>query len=82
MYDMDGNGQIELAEMTKLVKSIFQMMNQTNAQRGHLNPVERARAVFRAMDKDGDGKVRKVWKQSPAHCSVCTPYCHSLLFKD
>ena len=43
MYDMDGNGYIELSEMQKLVKSIFQMMNHTNAHRAHLNPSERAR---------------------------------------
>lgn len=59
MYDMDGNGTIELAEMQKLVKSIFQMMNTTNAHRAHLNPSERARAIFRIMDRDGDGKVTR-----------------------
>ena len=59
MYDVDGSGFIELAEMMKLVKSIFQMMNQTNANRAHLNPAERARTIFRVMDKDGDGKVNR-----------------------
>ena len=59
MYDVDGSGFIELAEMMKLVKSIFQMMNQTNANRAHLNPAERARTIFRVMDKDGDGRVNR-----------------------
>ena len=59
MYDVDGNGFIELSEMMKLVKSIFQMMNHTNAHRAHLDPVERAKAIFRLMDRDGDGKVSR-----------------------
>merc|ERR1711963_158949 len=59
MYDMDGNGYIELSEMVKLVKSIFQMMNQTNAHRAHLNPAERARTIFKVMDRDCDGKVSR-----------------------
>jgi len=59
MYDVDGNGFIELSEMMKLVKSIFQMMNNTNAHRAHLDPVERAKAIFRLMDRDGDGKVSR-----------------------
>ena len=59
MYDVDGNGFIELSEMVKLVKSIFQMMNHTNAHRAHLNPSERARTIFRLMDKDGDGRVSR-----------------------
>ena len=55
MYDVDGNGFIELSEMTKLVKSIFSMMNNANDRRAHLNPSERARTIFRAMDRDCDG---------------------------
>ena len=47
MYDVDGNGFIELSEMMKLVKSIFQMMNHANDRRAHLDPVERARTIFR-----------------------------------
>ena len=59
MYDVDGNGFIELSEMMKLVKSIFQMMNNTNAHRAHLDPVERAKAIFKLMDRDGDGRVSR-----------------------
>ena len=34
MYDVDGNGWIDLKEMTRIVKSIYKMMgpNQVNSQ--------------------------------------------------
>jgi Ca2+-binding EF-hand superfamily protein len=60
MYDVDGSGWIDLAEMTKLVKSLHQLMNERNAQlvsREH--PADRARTIFRQMDADGDGKVTR-----------------------
>ena len=61
MYDVDGNGFIELSEMTKLVKSIFSMMNNANDRRAHLNPSERARTIFRAMDRDCDGGGQNIF---------------------
>ena len=32
MYDVDGNGWIDLGEMTKIVKSIYNMMGPNQAQ--------------------------------------------------
>ena len=60
MYDVDGSGWIDLTEMTKLVKSLHQLMNERNSQllrREH--PVDRARNIFRQMDTDCDGKVTR-----------------------
>jgi len=85
MYDVDGNGFIELSEMTKLVKSIFSMMNNANDRRAHLNPSERARTIFRAMDRDCDGKVSQeefisTCTADPRILSLLTPpgtYCNT-----
>ena len=60
MYDVDGSGWIDLTEMTKIVKSIYVLMNQASAQQGHReHPVDRARSIFKKMDADGDGRVTR-----------------------
>ena len=60
MYDVDGSGWIDLAEMTKLVKSLHQLMNERNAQMlTREDPVDKARTIFRKMDADCDGKVTR-----------------------
>merc|ERR1712106_899032 len=47
MYDVDGNGWIDLAEMTKLVKSLHQLMNERNAQMlTREDPADKARTIF------------------------------------
>ena len=60
MYDMDGNGWIDLEEMTNLVGSIYKMIG---SHQHHLvqyeNAKERARGIFEKMDIDSDGKVTK-----------------------
>ena len=46
MYDVDGNGWIDILEMTKIVKSIYCMMGpQTESAE------KRAKEIFRRMDR-------------------------------
>ena len=60
MYDVDGSGWIDLTEMTKLVKSLSQLMNEGNAQMvSRERPADRAKTIFRKMDADCDGKVTR-----------------------
>ena len=61
MYDVDGNGWIDLVEMTKIVKSIYKMMGPVKVNNiQYENPEERARGIFRRMDVNGDGRVTRV----------------------
>ena len=57
MYDLDGNGHIDLSEMTNLVTSIYKMIRGTD--QAHVlqeeTPAERAEA----MDVNSDGKITK-----------------------
>jgi Ca2+-binding EF-hand superfamily protein len=57
MYDVDGGGYIDLGEMTKLLQSIFTMMGPGATKREP--PAVTARAIFRRMDLDKDGKVTR-----------------------
>ena len=55
MYDVDGNGWIDLGEMTKIVKSIYKMMGQNQAQNSLLEtPEKRAEDIFQRMDINCD----------------------------
>ena len=69
MYDVDGNGYIDLVEMTKLVKSIYAMMGPSRVlQEHHESAEDRAKEIFIRMDKNADGRVtREEFIQS---CSV------------
>ncbi|QQP57274.1 Neuronal calcium sensor 2 [Caligus rogercresseyi] len=53
MYDVDGNGHIDLVEMTKIVKSIYNMMDNFET------PEARAQGIFNRMDVNADGKVTR-----------------------
>jgi len=61
MYDVDGNGFIDLPEMTRIVKSIYNMMgpNQMAVGDGYENPEARAEGIFRRMDVNADGKITR-----------------------
>merc|ERR1719318_2052567 len=51
MYDVDGNGWIDLGEMTKIVKSIYKMMGSNQAQNNLIEtPEKRAEDIFQRMD--------------------------------
>ena len=73
MYDADGNGWIDLMEMTQIVKSIYSMMGpeqvrpsvSTWSQQARLvveqnqSAEERAEGIFKRMDINSDGKVTR-----------------------
>ena len=46
MYDVDGNGWVDISEMTKIVKSIYGMIGPQS-----VSPERRAREIFRKMDR-------------------------------
>ena len=60
MYDVDGNGWIDLVEMTRIVKSIYNMMGPNQvAMDKYESPEARAEGIFRRMDVNSDGKVTR-----------------------
>ena len=59
MYDVDGNGGIDLVEMTNLVKSIYQVMGPSKGKEKLESAEQRARTIFNKMDRDGDGEVTR-----------------------
>merc|ERR1711892_11661 len=60
MYDVDGNGGIDLVEMTSLVQSIYQVMGTNKEQAQEVESAEeRAKTIFKQMDRDGDGEVTR-----------------------
>ena len=59
MYDVDGNGWIDLEEMTRIVASIYKMMGEKELAKEKVNPEERAVGIFQRMDVNNDGKVTR-----------------------
>ena len=60
MYDVDGNGWIDLVEMTKIVRSIYKMMGPNQALVDQFEtPEKRAEDIFRRMDANSDGRVTR-----------------------
>ena len=60
MYDVDGNGWIDLVEMTKIVRSIYKMMGPNVAMVDQFEtPEKRAEDIFRRMDANSDGRVTR-----------------------
>ena len=60
MYDVDGNGWVDLEEMTKIVRSIYKMMGQGLSREEPFESAEkRAEEIFRRMDINCDGKVTR-----------------------
>ena len=70
MYDVDGNGWIDLVEMTRIVKSIYKMMGPTHQAQLAQSPARRAEEIFRRMDVNNDGKVTR---QEFVRCSLEDP---------
>ena len=58
MYDVDGNGWIDLGEMTKIVKSIYKMMGKASDELLE-SPEKRAEEIFQQMDINCDGRVTR-----------------------
>merc|ERR1711892_731914 len=60
MYDVDGNGWIDLVEMTKIVRSIYKMMGPNQALVDQYEtPEKRAEEIFHRMDANSDGRVTR-----------------------
>ena len=60
MYDVDGNGWIDLVEMTKIVRSIYKMMGPNQALVDKFEtPEKRAEDIFYKMDANSDGRVTR-----------------------
>ena len=59
MYDVDGNGWVDLTEMTKIVKSIYKMMGSKQAKDQSETPEMRAEDIFHRMDLNSDGRVTR-----------------------
>ena len=57
MYDVDGNGSIELVEMKKIFYLIFKIMRFRKKMGQNETTEEMAERVFRDMDYNSDGKV-------------------------
>ena len=53
MYDVDGNGWVDLAEMTLIVAAIFKVAG------AGAGPEQRAADIFRIMDVNNDGRVTR-----------------------
>merc|ERR1711874_431797 len=49
LYDKDGNGSIDAAEMESVLRDVYQMMGECEFGQG--------KAMFEMMDKDSDGKI-------------------------
>ena len=60
MYDVDGNGWIDLPEMTKIVRSIYRMTGpRCGGGESYETPEVRAASIFKRMDVNSDGKVTR-----------------------
>ena len=56
MYDVDGNGSVDLAEMTRILSSLYKMMGPGVRQD---RAEERAVGIFHRMDVNNDGRVTR-----------------------
>merc|ERR1712029_548898 len=66
MYDVDGNGWIDLAEMTRIVQSIYKMMGPQQALVDQFEtPEKRAEDIFQRMDVNSDGRVTRQVSSGP-----------------
>jgi len=70
MYDVDGNGSIEVGEMRRVVCGVYQMLG--NEEAGCAN---KAQELFNKMDADGDGLVSQqefvtICRQDPDLCKI------------
>uniref|UniRef100_A0A1B0BYZ0 EF-hand domain-containing protein n=1 Tax=Glossina palpalis gambiensis TaxID=67801 RepID=A0A1B0BYZ0_9MUSC len=57
MYDVDGNGVIDIQEMTKIVQAIYDMLGACSSNRPADSAEERAKNIFSKMDENNDGQL-------------------------
>jgi len=55
LYDVDGNGWIDIDEMTTIIRSIYKMMGPNQTGEAEM----KAEDVFRKMDSNNDGKLTR-----------------------
>lgn len=55
LYDVDGNGWIDIDEMTRIVRSIYKMMGPTQGDSAE----KKAEEVFNQMDANKDGRLTR-----------------------
>ena len=55
MYDVDGNGWVDLEEMTRIVRSILKMLGPGQAE----SPEKQAEEIFQRLDLNCDGLVSR-----------------------
>ena len=58
MYDVDGNGSVDLTEMTRILSSLYKMMGPGVGGRQD-RAEERAVGIFHRMDRNNDGRVTR-----------------------
>ena len=60
MYDIDGNGYIDLNEMTEIIKSIYNMLGPNHEIMNEFaSPETCAKEIFKKMDTNSDDKVTR-----------------------
>ncbi len=57
LYDIDGNGTIDLPEMTGIIQSIFSMLGSNSELAEGLDAATCATAVFYNIDTNQDGEL-------------------------
>ncbi|BFZ16952.1 hypothetical protein BsWGS_19991 [Bradybaena similaris] len=59
MYDIDGNGTIDKAEMENIIKAIYNMLGSSIQEQPVESPHERTHKIFTKMDLNNDGVLTK-----------------------
>ena len=60
LFDVDGNGWIDLMEMTKLMKCLCKMVDSSKSKIEMIvSPEKEAKKIFEQMDMNSDGRVTK-----------------------
>ena len=62
MYDLDGNGELDLEEMTEIVKDIYAMQRVyaklgANIEKPEMSAEQTAKLIFEQIDENGDGTL-------------------------
>ena len=60
MYDIDGNGYVDLDEMTEIIKCIYNMMGPNHENIDEFaSPETCAQEIFKKMDSNSDDRVTR-----------------------
>ncbi|CAF4246165.1 unnamed protein product, partial [Adineta steineri] len=77
MYDVSGNGEIELEELTNLIISMYDLVGETN-RKDDKDPKFRAIEIFKKLDINNDKKLSKeefikAWEDNPDLVHMLAP---------